>query len=290
LNKAYNFKSQINGENLANEIENFQINLIKKRINNINESNIILGCTHYEIFQDYFPMNTISLSSYVHQIEYRCKSDEIGEITFSGPKSMAEQFHKFYAITNGFIIATTNQGKLAEIKNKFPLAVSLNQINYYKDVDEPFDTLEENAYTKLIQYSKDIKFNLIVDDSGLFVNQLDGEPGVISSRYSGNNATDESNVAQLINNIDFTKDTSAYFKTVIYARHQNTTYKSQGIIKGHITKFPIGKNGFGYSPIFIPDKSNKTHAQMNNEEKTQFSHRKLALEDLANQIKDKNAS
>jgi XTP/dITP diphosphohydrolase len=286
LNDKFKFKSQVNGQNLASEIEHFQIKLVNQIINSIKEDKIILGCTHYELFKNYFPMEVILLSEYVSKINYKCDKNQTGKIVYAGPDSMKEQFEKFYAITNGFIVATTNQGKLREIQSYFPFAVSLNQINYYKDVEEPFQTLEENAKQKLNEYSKDLKFNLLVDDSGIFVNQLDGIPGVNSARYSGENATDQNNIDKLLRTMDFTKDTSAYFKTVLFATYNEKVLTSEGIVKGNITPKQLGTNGFGYSPIFIPLQSNKTHAQMSNEEKMQFSHRKLALEDLANQIKE----
>ncbi len=180
------------------------------------------------------------------------------------------------------IFATGNQNKASEIQTILGrqfLIKSLKDIGFNEELQEPFDTLEANAKTKAEQLRDAIDKDCFAEDSGLFVNALNGAPGVFSARYSGEHATDRSNIELLLNKLQDEEERSAYFKTVIHLIQNDTHYSFSGICKGHITLKPIGEKGFGYDPIFIPDAMpNKTFAQLSKEEKNTISHRAKATE------------
>ena len=131
-------------------------------------------------------------------------------------------------------------------------------------------------------------FAVLADDTGLFVNALNGEPGVLSARYAGEHGNSDANRKKLLKNLEGKLDRSAYFKTVIVFVDENgDEYVAKGILKGTISTEERGENGFGYDKIFIPENMDKTLAEIGAEEKNKFSHRKRALEDLKNILGDR---
>ena len=127
---------------------------------------------------------------------------------------------------------------------------------------------------------------VIADDTGLFVNALNGEPGVFSSRYAGEEGNSGKNCEKLIQNLEGIEDRSAYFKTVLaLITEDKKVFKAEGICNGRIIKELKGENGFGYDPLFVPDGYSKTFAELGNDIKNKISHRALALEELKNIIK-----
>jgi XTP/dITP diphosphohydrolase len=193
------------------------------------------------------------------------------------------------------LFATGNQNKVKEIQailgNNFSIK-SLKDIareQGRKDIllTEPFDTLEANAKTKAEQLKKITGTDCFAEDSGLFANGLNGEPGVFSARYSGEHATDQSNIDLLLKNISKTYDKRAYFKTVIHLIQDGTHYTFTGICEGVIVPTPLGENGFGYDPIFIANAvPERTFAQLSKEEKNIISHRAKATVEFVNFLKD----
>ena len=125
----------------------------------------------------------------------------------------------------------------------------------------------------------------MADDSGLCVEALDGEPGVYSARYAGENATDADNVKKMLDNLKTHKNRKAQFKCVIsIAVPTGAALTYEGKCKGLITDKPIGDNGFGYDPLFFYPEFNKTFAQLTIEEKGKASHRGLAIKQIAEEM------
>lgn len=188
------------------------------------------------------------------------------------------------------IFATGNANKVSEIQSilGYHFSVqSLKDIGFTRELKEPYDTLEANAKTKAEQLQAAIGKDCFAEDSGLFVNGLHGEPGVYSARYSGEHATDETNIQLLLKNLEGKADKTAYFKTVIHLLKNGKHYTFTGTCKGKIIDTPTGDNGFGYDPIFVPnDIPERTFAQLSKEEKNTISHRakatKLFVEWLKN--------
>lgn len=181
------------------------------------------------------------------------------------------------------IFATNNQHKVDEIRSvlgKKLEIITLKEAGIDKDIPEPFDTLHENASAKSRTIYELTGINCFSEDTGLEVTALNGEPGVKSARYAGNNRSFDANIEKLLSNLAGKANRSARFRTVISVIIDNKETLFEGICEGKITERSIGTNGFGYDPVFIPNGSGKTFAEMNMEEKNSFSHRRKATEKL----------
>jgi XTP/dITP diphosphohydrolase len=178
------------------------------------------------------------------------------------------------------IIATTNMGKLAEFRSLLPhcTILSNSDINYDIEIEETGNTLEQNAYLKAKKIYDYAREPVLAEDSGLFVNGINGEPGIKSARYAGEKASSENNIKLLLENMKNITNREAYFKTIICYINSNITCYFEGIIEGVITEYPMGKNGFGYDPIFRPRGYDLTFAQLDLEIKNRISHRAIALQ------------
>lgn len=183
------------------------------------------------------------------------------------------------------LIATNNKHKVEEIReilknDKFEL-LTLSDLKIEIEVEEDKDTLEGNALKKAEEMFRIAGMPTIADDTGLFVDALNGEPGVYSSRYAGEEATYDDNCVKLLKNL---KDVpagkrTAYFKTVVCFYESENKYNFfEGICRGKIDTEKRGKKGFGYDPLFIPDGYNITFAEMSEKEKNEISHRGKAFE------------
>lgn len=181
------------------------------------------------------------------------------------------------------IFATNNQNKVNEVRavlsNRFTV-ISLKEAGIDIDIPEPHNTLEANASEKSKTIFKLTGNNCFSEDTGLEVEALDGEPGVKSARYAGNNKNFDSNIDKLLLNIKPQKNKTARFRTVISLIKDGKEFLFEGICNGKITNERKGANGFGYDPVFIPDGSTNTFAEMDINEKNKFSHRKKAMEKL----------
>jgi XTP/dITP diphosphohydrolase len=191
------------------------------------------------------------------------------------------------------IFATNNQHKVDEIRlvlgNRFNI-ITLKEAGIDIDIPEPHDTLEANASEKSTVIHRLTKKNCFSEDTGLEVGALNGEPGVKSARYAGEARSFEDNITKLLFNLQPHTDRSARFRTVISLILNDKEYLFEGICTGTIITAKEGNNGFGYDPVFIPDGSSKTFAEMSMAEKSAFSHRKKALEKLIeflNSVKSK---
>jgi len=179
------------------------------------------------------------------------------------------------------LFATTNNNKRAEIQSALPtgyIILGLSDLaEHFSDVDEPYETLEENAIHKAKTYAQLTGKNCFSEDTGLEVFSLKGEPGVRSARYAGEPADMKKNIDKLLLHLNQSLSREAQFRTVIALILENTLHTFEGICKGMILEKPRGINGFGYDPVFIPEGSDLTFAEMTIEEKNRFSHRKKAL-------------
>jgi len=181
------------------------------------------------------------------------------------------------------IFATNNSNKVKEIKSVVGdklLVISLAEAGIDIDIPEPYDSLEENASEKSSVIHSLTKKNCFSEDTGLEVFSLNGAPGVKSARYASDGRDFQLNINLLLENLVGEKNRVAQFRTVVSLIWNEKEYLFEGICKGIIIETQRGTEGFGYDPVFIPDGSNKTFAEMNMEEKNEFSHRKKAISQL----------
>jgi len=194
------------------------------------------------------------------------------------------------------LIATTNIGKIKEFqeilnKKKIFEIFTLNDLNISVDVEETGNTFEENAEIKATFYSKLSKMPTISEDSGLVIDSLNGEPGIYSARYGGENLNDNDRVELVLKKMTkiHKEERSARFISVICGvGFGSRSLFSRGELEGFISSSKQGKNGFGYDPIFSPIGENATLATKEIDEKNKISHRRKSIEIFLNKlIKDK---
>jgi len=181
------------------------------------------------------------------------------------------------------IFATNNQNKVDEVRSVLDKSfniITLKEAGIDIDIPEPHDSLEANATEKSKTIYQLTNKNCFSEDTGLEVEALNGEPGVKSARYAGENRNFDDNIEKLLFNLKLQNNKSARFKTVISLILDGNEYLFEGICQGKIITEKRGQNGFGYDPVFIPDGSDKTFAEMKMNEKNKFSHRKKAMEKL----------
>ena len=175
------------------------------------------------------------------------------------------------------ILATRNQHKVAEIEKIIGDAVVIQRVNDLLNINIPEcgRTLLENSLAKAAFVYQLRGQATLADDSGLFVDALDGEPGVFSARYGRD---DESRIGRLLKNLAGKKNRRAVFRAVFIYYFGHQKYEAfEGECKGEISMVPRGKQGFGYDPIFIPDGYKKTFAELGPATKNRISHRARAL-------------
>jgi XTP/dITP diphosphohydrolase len=198
------------------------------------------------------------------------------------------------------LVATTNPGKIAEIKALLDDNIEWVSLSDFADISEVKEdgaTFAENACKKAIGYAKTTGLWTLADDSGLVIDALGGEPGVKSARFSGAKDTnrtllDHKNMAKvlkLMQGVSEEKRTARFVCSLCLASPDKILAETQGTLEGLITEKEIGENGFGYDPIFFVPHLNKTVGQLIPEEKNAISHRgnairklKLLLEQLLN--------
>ncbi len=181
------------------------------------------------------------------------------------------------------IFATNNQHKVEEIKHIIGSQyriITLQEAGIDIDIPEPFDTLEENAVEKSKVIQEMTGSNCFSEDTGLEVAALNGEPGVKSARYAGDNRNFDANIQKLLENLQDKEDRSARFRTVISLLINGEQHLFEGICNGMITKEASGYGGFGYDAVFKPDGATNTFAEMTMEEKNEYSHRRKATDKL----------
>ncbi|MBL7724273.1 MAG: RdgB/HAM1 family non-canonical purine NTP pyrophosphatase [Chitinophagaceae bacterium] len=181
------------------------------------------------------------------------------------------------------IFATNNQHKVDEIRSvidKNLELITLQEAGIDIDIPEPYDTLKENASGKSRTIFDMTGINCFSEDTGLEVDSLDGEPGVKSARYAGDDRSFNANIEKLLSKLSGKTDRSARFRTVISLLIDGRETLFEGICEGRVIEEKRGEQGFGYDPVFTPAGADKTFAEMTMQEKNQFSHRKKAVEKL----------
>jgi XTP/dITP diphosphohydrolase len=181
------------------------------------------------------------------------------------------------------VFATNNQHKVKEIRSALPEDISiitLREAGIDVVIPEPHETLEENAAEKARTIFRLTGLDCFSEDTGLEVTALDNAPGVHSARYAGDEKSFDRNTEKLLANLEGKTDRSARFRTVICLILQGKEHYFEGRCEGRIAGEPAGSQGFGYDPVFIPEGSDKTFAQMGMAEKNRFSHRKKATDML----------
>lgn len=183
------------------------------------------------------------------------------------------------------VMATNNAHKLAEIRkiagDKLQV-LSLAEIGCHEEIPETGSTLEENALIKARWIKDRYGYDCFADDTGLEVDALDGAPGVYSARYAGEHCSPADNVAKMLAAMKDIPEQrrTARFRTVIALIRGDKIITVEGKVEGMITLEPSGTDGFGYDPIFRPEGSTFTFAEMNADEKNAISHRGRATQRL----------
>lgn len=181
------------------------------------------------------------------------------------------------------VFASNNKNKISEIQQMLPKEItllSLEDIGCFVDIPETANTIEGNAILKANYVTEKYGYNCFADDTGLEVDALNGEPGVYSARYAGEQKNSEDNMNKLLSELQDKSNRNANFKTVIALNINNTQHLFTGIAKGTIIEHKKGNQGFGYDPIFLPENYEKTFAEMNLDEKATLSHRGKATKEL----------
>ena len=186
------------------------------------------------------------------------------------------------------IFATNNHNKILEIQSMLPKSIeimSLESIGCLEDIPETADTIEGNAIQKANYVLEKYGYDCFADDTGLEVHSLNGEPGVYSARYAGEQRNPDDNMNKLLSELKNKYNRKAQFKTVICLNLNGKQHLFTGTASGEIAEEKIGNGGFGYDPIFIPNGFSESFAQLSLETKNEISHRgkatKLLLEFLS---------
>jgi len=190
---------------------------------------------------------------------------------------------------NEICFVTGNKNKLREVQNLLTnyKIVSLDDLNFSEDIAETENTIQGNAELKSSFIYNKYNIDCFSDDTGLFIDSLDGLPGVKSARYAGENCNSEENINLVLKNLKNKSDRNASFKTAICLILNNTRYFFEGVINGKITEEKVGNDGFGYDPIFVPEGFDKTFSELTINEKNAISHRGIAVNKLVNFLNGK---
>lgn len=179
------------------------------------------------------------------------------------------------------IFATANTHKLEEVHkvidhSRFEL-VNLKDIGITEDIEETGDTLEANALIKARYVFERTNSNVFSEDTGLEVDALGGDPGVITARYAGPQKDAQDNMDLLLKNLEEKEDRSAQFRAIVALIIDGQEVLFEGIVRGRIAEEKSGTDGFGYDPIFIPEGHDRTFAELPDEIKLSMSHRTRAV-------------
>jgi XTP/dITP diphosphohydrolase len=193
-------------------------------------------------------------------------------------------------MTARLVLASLNQHKITELARILARGqvgvdlVGLGEFPGAPDVAETGATFAENALLKAEAAAEFTGLPSVADDSGFCVDALNGMPGVLSARWSGKHGDDEANLQLLLGQLADVPDErrGAYFACAAALRlPSGRQHVSEGTVHGRVTRLPRGENGFGYDPVFVPDRSELTTAEMTAEAKDAISHRGRALRALA---------
>ena len=191
------------------------------------------------------------------------------------------------------LVATTNPGKITEFKAMLGGSVEwvgLGDVDPVDEVVEDGSTFAENAAKKALGYSKESGLWTVADDSGLVIDALDGAPGIMSARFSGEKLPDDertlidhrniAKVLELMKDVPTEKRTARFVCSLCLAGPEGVLAQVEGTMEGIIATEEIGTGGFGYDPIMFIPQLNKTVAELTADEKNKISHRGNAIEKL----------
>jgi len=189
------------------------------------------------------------------------------------------------------LVASTNPGKLKELRELLDDNIEWLSLSDFKDIDEIIEdgkTFAENARKKATGYAKQTGLWTLADDSGLVIDALGGEPGVKSARFSGQKCPDRTlldhknmaKVLELLKDVPAEKRTARFVCHLCMADKNKILAETEGTLEGVIAAKEIGTGGFGYDPIFFVPGLNKTVARLSREQKNKISHRGSAIRDL----------
>jgi XTP/dITP diphosphohydrolase len=179
-----------------------------------------------------------------------------------------------------YLLCTGNSGKVKELRDLLPPGIELSGLSEFDlptDLPETGSSFAENALQKARMGHRASGLPAIADDSGLEVEALGGAPGVDSAFYAGPEKNDRANVAKLLRDLEGRADRLARFRTVIALVDGEGERVFEGEVRGSITMEPRGTNGFGYDPVFLPEMSDLTFAELDAKMKNAISHRGQAV-------------
>lgn len=192
------------------------------------------------------------------------------------------------------VLATRNAGKIREFRRIFDEIapnsidlVGLEHLPHLIDVEETGQTFEENALLKARALCNETGLPTIADDSGLCVDALNGAPGIFSARWSGVHGNDQANIEKVLSQLHGLPRSArgAHFTCVTaFVMPDGSEVTQEGILRGYILTEPIGNHGFGYDPIFLPNGSEFSLAQLDAEAKDAISHRGQSIRAIAPRV------
>ena len=168
--------------------------------------------------------------------------------------------------------------------------LSMKEAGIHVDVEENGATFQENARIKARAVHQVCGDIVLADDSGLVVDAMNGEPGIYSARFGGEEADDAKNNAKLLalmEGVPYEERTATFVSVITMLFPEGEPIVARGEVKGHLLTAPRGENGFGYDPLFVPVGYDRTFAEMGAEEKNGISHRARALEELDRQLQER---
>lgn len=194
------------------------------------------------------------------------------------------------------ILATNNAHKVAEIRSIMTGAgnirlLTLREAGIEQEIPEPFDTLKANAQVKAQTiYRFSGEKSCFSEDTGLEVDALHGAPGVHSARYSGEPVSAERNIDKLLQALAGSETRAARFRTVVCLLLDGAEHYFEGVCEGEILVSRQGDGGFGYDAVFAPSGSRRSFAEMTTDEKNLVSHRRKAIHQLIQFLKNQGAT
>lgn len=179
------------------------------------------------------------------------------------------------------LIGSANPGKIAELRNGLSgLPLRLRTLEEFDNIPEPEEvgtSYEENALLKARYYRSQTGLLTLADDSGLEVDELNGEPGVLTARFGGPGLTDKDRLVYLLDRLADATNRRAQFTCIIVLDGPAFISTVRGECVGTIARKPLGHGGFGYDPVFVPDGYEQTFAQLPTSIKSLISHRGKAI-------------
>ncbi len=197
-----------------------------------------------------------------------------------------------------FVLCSHNQNKIREFRQILSESaseifgenapeieiLSLSDIGYAEDIVEDGATFEENALIKARAVSKVSSYACIADDSGLEVDALGGEPGIYSARYAGEHGCDDKNIDKLLSKLEGETNRTARFVSAVAYCSGDSEFVLRGEAHGSILQKRHGDGGFGYDPVFRCAVHGVSYAELSAKEKNKISHRRAAIEKLADRL------